>query len=288
MSRKIITGTAIATMITTSLITAVIFPNTTIDVNSPRSDSSPLIDKPMPSQTEDTNQNVENIQEQDSSNVNPGDSGGSELSINEGKEQLNEQVDSPSDIPNLQDQTLSEYPLVEDFNSSQDFVSTNPDLYIRDGNVHWKVSRSEGVQYIYRPIPPFSGDVKITVTAQIDGYTNNCQVRAGIGDGIQELNETIHDTGISIHFGFTGGGCPTNGPVVHASGVYLKRESDGCSPIGSLWVDAGTPITATLTVSDTATLDIEGKRSLTGTPLYNGEYNTLFVGLTDNHDWPSC
>lgn len=185
----------------------------------------------------------------------------------------------------------SEYPLVENFNSSQDFISTDPDLYIRDGYLYWKVSRSEGVQYIYRPIPPFSGDVKITVTGQIDGYTNNCQVRVGIGDGIQELGEPIHETGISINFGFTGGGCPTNGPVVHASGVDLYRESDGCSPIGSLWVKSGTPITVSLTVSDTAILDIEGnegKDFLTGTSIYNGEYNTMFVGLTDNQDWPSC
>ncbi|HSG26712.1 MAG TPA: hypothetical protein VLA32_11400 [Anaerolineales bacterium] len=202
----------------------------------------------------------------------------------------------------LQDQT-SEYPLVENFNSSQEFVSTDPDLSIRDGYVYWEISRSEGVQYIYRTIPPFSGDVILTVTGQIDGYTGNCEVRVGIGDGIPELGEAIHDSGISIHLGFVGESCPVQqGPVVRASGaeIYDKYVEAECSKSGAIWVYDETPLTVSLTVDGHATTSpfanlllengpiIGTLIGLGGDLIYFGEYNTLFVGLTDNQAGASC
>jgi hypothetical protein len=67
------------------------------------------------------------------------------------------------------------YPLVEEFNAPEIFSSTDPDVYIGDGKVNWTIYRNEGEQYVYRSIPPFSGDVRLIVRGQIDSATDNWQ-----------------------------------------------------------------------------------------------------------------
>jgi hypothetical protein len=132
----------------------------------------------------------------------------------------------------------------EDFNSSSGFSQTDPDVYIANGKVNWTIYRDKGDQYIYKNIPAFSGDVRLTVVGQIESWTNNCNVRAGIGEGL--------GSGISINFGFFGGGCATNGPVVTASGVTLDYSENNCNFTGNwLWITSGTPYTAILTISST-------------------------------------
>lgn len=42
----------------------------------------------------------------------------------------------------------------EDFSNADGFTSTDPDLYIEDGEAHWTVYRNGGEQYLYRSIEP--------------------------------------------------------------------------------------------------------------------------------------
>ena len=69
----------------------------------------------------------------------------------------------------------------------------------------------------------------------------------------------------------------------------MDMESDGCSPINSLWVEPRTQYTGTLTISsDNVTLNVNDVGSLKGVPDYKDEYNLLFVGFPGGGDWPEC
>jgi hypothetical protein len=60
------------------------------------------------------------------------------------------------------------------------FFFTNCDLnkYIEGGQVNWHIQRNGGVQYVYRSIPPFSGNVRLTARGQVDSWTNGVQIDA--------------------------------------------------------------------------------------------------------------
>jgi hypothetical protein len=172
--------------------------------------------------------------------------------------------------------------VIENFDSSDGFTQTDPDVYIADGKVHWTVYRDGGEQFVYRSIPAFSGDVRLTVRGQVDSANNNCFVHAGIGDSA--------GNGVAVKYGWFGGGCSSNGYVIHGAGVDLDTVSDGCSwtPDGALWVNSGTPYTATLTITDTVDLTVPSVGSLSGTPVYTDVYDTLYVGLSGYGDYPHC
>lgn len=173
--------------------------------------------------------------------------------------------------------------IVEEFDTDQGFIQTSPNVYIADGQVYWHIERSAGQQYVYRPIPAFNGNVRLTVRGQVNSWTNNCDSRVGIGDE--------PGNGIIINFGWTGGGCPTNGPLIDAPrGVKLERYEQDCQFRGDwLWVKRGTPYTASLTIIDEAArLEVKGVGSSAGTVKYKGPYTTLWVGNKGNNDWPEC
>jgi len=174
------------------------------------------------------------------------------------------------------------YPLIEEFTAPDIFTSTDPDVYIADGKVNWTIYRDEGEQYIYRSIPSFSGDVRLIVTGQIDSATNNCDVKVGIGDGL--------DSGIEVKYGFAGSECATNGYLIDASGVSLDHSLVDCNFVGDwLWVDSGTQYTATLTIQeDSVDLSIPSVGSISGTPVFTNTYETLFIGNTGDGDLSSC
>jgi hypothetical protein len=177
------------------------------------------------------------------------------------------------------------FPIMEEFDSTAGFVSTDPDVYIQGGLVHWTVARDEGEQYVYRSIPAFSGDIRLTVSGQIDSATNNCGVLAGIGNGL--------GTGIAATYGYFGGGCPVSGYLIRASGVTLNQSEHLCTepPDAAdwLWINNGQIYTATLTIAGSSVdMSVPGVGSASGTPVYNGAYNTLYVGMTGGGDWPSC
>lgn len=146
----------------------------------------------------------------------------------------------------------------------------------------WHTERSGEEQYVYRSIPPFSGNVRLTTRGQVDSWTSNSQVRVGIGDGL--------GSGLEIEFGFTGGGCETNGPLVDARGVSLDHTDQACNYSKNwLWIDPNTPYTAELTVLDgDANLTVEAVGRAAGTVNYAGPYTTLWVGRTGGGDWPEC
>jgi hypothetical protein len=175
--------------------------------------------------------------------------------------------------------------IVEEFNSASDFTQTTPNITISGGRAHWFVSRSpaQSKQYIYRSIPEFFGDFRLTVRGRIDNWTNNCRVLAGVGDA--------PGSGISLAYAFYGGGCPTGGPNIQAAGATLSYEESAlCTFTGDwLWITRGVDYTATMTVTGSnVTVSVPGVGSATGTRFYDGKFNTLFVGLTGDGDWPSC
>ena len=174
------------------------------------------------------------------------------------------------------------YPLVEEFNAPEVFTSTDADVYIGDGKVNWTIYRNEGEQYVYRSIPPFSGDVRLIVRGQIESATDNCGVKVGIGNAL--------DSGIEVIFGFAGGGCATNGYLIDARGVSLDHSFVDCNFIGDwLWVDSGTQYTATLTIQeDSVDLSVPSVGSISGTPVFTDTYETLYIGNTGDGALPSC
>jgi hypothetical protein len=175
-------------------------------------------------------------------------------------------------------------PVIEEFTSSAGFTSTDPDVTISGGQVNWSVGRSPlgAQQYVYRSIPTFSGPVRLTVKGQINSWTNNCSVKAGIGDNLGD--------GAATTWGFTGGGCGTNGALVSQMGANLDYYESSCNFTGNwLWVNASQQYIATLTLNSAdAALNVAGVGTATGTPTYTGQYDTLYVGLTGDGDWPTC
>lgn len=173
-------------------------------------------------------------------------------------------------------------PIIEEFDSAQGFIQTSDNVYIEEGQVNWHIQRNGGIQYVYRPIPPFSGNVRLIARGQVDSWTNNCDGRAGIGEG--------PGIGLGLKFGWAGGGCPTNGVLIDAVGVTLDSVEKDCNFTGNwLWGESSTPYTAELTIVDrAATLAVEGVGSVLGEAEYEGPYTTLWVGNTGRGDWPEC
>jgi WD40 repeat protein len=173
--------------------------------------------------------------------------------------------------------------IIEEFDSGEGFIQTSPNVYVAAGQVFWHIERSGGEQYVYRNIPPFGGNVRLTARGQVDSWTNNCQVRVGIGDG--------PGSGLEIEFGFFGGGCPANGSVVGARGVTLDLNAATCEDLedGWLWIESSTTYSAELTVlNEMADLTVEGVGGVPGTVNYEGPYTTLWVGRAGDGDWPEC
>jgi hypothetical protein len=174
-------------------------------------------------------------------------------------------------------------PVIEEFTSSTGFTSTDPDVAISGGQVNWSVSRSGGEQYVYRSIPAFNGPVRVTVKGQVSGWTNNCNVKAGIGDSLGD--------GAAATFGYYGGGCGITTGVVMQTGASLDyAEPSACVYTGNwLWINQNQQYIATLTLNDVdASLNVAGVGTATGTRTYTGQYDTLYVGMTGDGDWPSC
>lgn len=200
-------------------------------------------------------------------------------------EQTEQQITSPGAVttePPAVDQTAAPVTIFEDFIRPDDFQSTTSNVSIANGQVNWHVSRSGGEQFVYRSIPAFSGDVRLTVVGQVDNYTNNCAVRAGIGSG--------YLTGIAVNFGFTGGGCGTNGPVITTTGASMNAGERSCNFFGNwMWIEKGRTYQAEMVVrGDQVTLSVPGIGSDSGTLIDQVEYNTLYVGLKGDGDWPEC
>ncbi len=175
-------------------------------------------------------------------------------------------------------------PIVEEFSSSKDFVQTSPNVYIEGNQVNCNVSRSGGDQFVYRNIQPISGDFRFTVIGQINSWTNNCGCQVGIGDQVNR--------GAFVQFGYFGGGCPVSGPTIFPGGGLSHTFEHLC--LGSEdwpWFDSGVPYRAAVEIRGVeVTLFVEGQKvsKFFGTNSYTGNYNTLWVGLRGDGDWPEC
>lgn len=169
------------------------------------------------------------------------------------------------------------------FDASVGFNSTSPQLYISHGKVFWDILRSGGDQYLYRTIPKFEGNVRLIVVGQINEWTSNCAIGVGLGDKV--------GSGIAINFGYYGGGCSQSGAVVTAQGVaFNAQENPQCNFVGDwLWIKPKTPIQAELTTNfSMANLKVKGIGVAEGILGYLGNFNTLWIGMKGDGDWPSC
>lgn len=171
----------------------------------------------------------------------------------------------------------------DEFNDPSLFTSLDPDVYISGGSANWNVSRSDGMQFLYRDIPSFSGNVSLEIIGEVNAADNNCGGMIGIGDKL--------GGGIAISYGFFGGGCPQNGYLIDAwKGISLDHSMAGCTFVDTwLWVDRATPYTARLELKGgLANLTVPNVGTVTGTTTYQGPYSVLWVGLEGDGDWPSC
>ncbi|MEM7131540.1 MAG: Ig-like domain-containing protein [Chloroflexota bacterium] len=177
------------------------------------------------------------------------------------------------------------YPIVEEFDAPSLFNSTDPSrVFINNGQVIWNLTQSvPNDQYIYRSIPEFQGNVRITFLGQINSHSGNHHAEIGLGDG--------PGMGVSMRIGFTGTGCPTS--FYHISGrdnVNLgEGESPACNFFNWLVINNQTPYIAQLTLEDgAATLDVDGVGTNTGTTSYTGIINTLWIGNGGGSNFPGA
>jgi hypothetical protein len=173
--------------------------------------------------------------------------------------------------------------VLEEFDQAEAFISTDPDVTVADGRALWSVARNGGEQLLYRSIPTISGNVHLYVVGRVDYASNNCAGRIGIGDA--------PGTGISVSYGWFGGGCPKNGFLVDVGdGIALDHSMDGCDFIGDwMWIGANKDYHTDLeTLDGMALLSVSGVGLSKGQVTYNGLFNTLWVGLKGDGDWPSC
>lgn len=175
--------------------------------------------------------------------------------------------------------------LLEEFNSPEGFSFTDPDIFIEDGKVFWTVYRDGGEQYVYRDIQAFSGDFKLTVIGQINSASNNCMVKAGVGDE--------PGNGLEILFSWFGGGCPVQGFNIRTGGAQLDIPPHLCTRNWGEeqwpWILGNTEYLAEITIKgNDANLFISGIGDFQGTLTYEGVFDTLYVGLTGGGDWPHC
>jgi hypothetical protein len=175
------------------------------------------------------------------------------------------------------------------------WTSTDPDVYVSGGVIHWFVDRQQASdQYVWTPLcAAFTGDVRITVVGRIDTATNNSRCTIGVGSG---ADATSVQQGVSLNFGWYGGGCPTHGFLINADeGVHLNNLESYCVFTGTfLWVNPSQTYTAVLAYLpslNTVHLDVPGVGSVEGTPTYaGGPYNKLYVGMRGNpaSGWGAC
>ena len=175
----------------------------------------------------------------------------------------------------------SPYPLIEEFNSSDGFTFTEPDrLFIDDGKVVWDLTQSVMTdQYIYRSIPEFDGNFRLTVYGQIDTHTGNHQVGIGIGEDI--------GAGPNIVIGYYGTLCPNEDYFIGAEGVEMEYGELSCKYYGDwLWIDNGAPYIVILNIVDgEVNLEVEGIGHSSGSSSYSGGYDMLWIGAGGDNDW---
>ncbi len=186
-----------------------------------------------------------------------------------------------SEPPNGQ---LAKSLVFDSFNADQGFQSTGPQVNISQGKILWNVSRSGGEQYLYLGIQPFKGNVRLTVLGQINESKSNCACGVGVGDKV--------GSGIAIKFGYYGGGCSSApGYVVLASGAsFNMQENPQCTFVGDwLSIKPKTSMQVELTMNaPSAELAVDGIGQAKGLAQYLGDYNTLWIGMSGDGDWPSC
>jgi hypothetical protein len=173
--------------------------------------------------------------------------------------------------------------IIEKFDCANKFTNTSSNLLIENNQLSWKIERKGGQQFVYREIPAFDGDVCLTVIGQIDNWTNNCRCGVGIGDK--------PGTGIAIYYGFQGGGCPTNGPVITIGGAVFNMVHDSSLRFTGdwLWITKQRSYKTSLTIrGSSATVKVDEVGEATGVVEYTGQYSTLWIGNRGDGDWPCC
>jgi hypothetical protein len=175
-------------------------------------------------------------------------------------------------------------PVSFDSFTTDDFQSIGNGVSISKGKIFWDVSRRDGNQFLYRNIPTFNGNVRLSAVGQINDWTNNCAVGVGIGTSL--------GSGIAINFGYYGGGCGITKATITASGATFNMQeiAKPCNFNGDwLLVDPNTPVRASMaTDSSSVELSVDGVGKSNGVLNYHGDYNLLWIGMSGDGDYPSC
>ncbi|HEY9075927.1 MAG TPA: serine/threonine-protein kinase [Anaerolineaceae bacterium] len=174
----------------------------------------------------------------------------------------------------------------ENFENPNIWTYTNPTaVVVSGGKAIWNIDTSKGKQYIYRSIPKFSGNFRMTLVGQVNYANNNCGSVVTLGD--QDFSKTI-----GVGMGFYGGGCPVSGfTVIGPATLWDYFYSDGCGLNQNwLWIEANKIYTTVLEIKNgMTTMTVKGQdKTVVGKPVYTGEYNTLYVGYEAAGDYPTC
>jgi uncharacterized delta-60 repeat protein len=166
--------------------------------------------------------------------------------------------------------------LHEEFLGSAGFTSTYPSLvYIENGVVVWNLTQTVlDDQFIYRDIPAFTGDVRVTVLGQINSHSGNHSVGIGIGDA--------YGVGPNLSYGWFGAvaGC--------GASYYIAVRGVSVPPAWQC-INGSTPYVARMTiVGGELSIEVDGVGSATGNSDYAGVFDTLWIGQEGNNNTPNA
>lgn len=192
----------------------------------------------------------------------------------------------------------------DDFSSDKGWISSPPLDIVRDSkgnNVKWHADRSYD-QRMYHSIDPITGDINLKVDAMISDATNNCDIKVGL---IDDINNVLSSSGLLLQIGYYGGGTP----YTHWYACVLGRYNDGTgftSTTGEVVPSSDTwggyvPISPSKWYSyelakagshwSLMVHDANGRSvgSLSGE--LTGDFSpfrSVYIGNLDTYDWPSA
>lgn len=176
--------------------------------------------------------------------------------------------------PALSPVATSVISFTEEFDNAGLFSKTpDADINVTGGQAVWTFHRNRGQQYLYRTIPSFSGDVRITVNGKMDAAANgNCGITVG-------LTRAIPTAGIGPYFGHVS--C-ANQKSMSATGAFLDQVELSCGLYGQwLWLTPGTYYTATMVVHGNAVdLGLNDGSAIKGSRFYTDTFDQLYIGAT--------
>jgi hypothetical protein len=192
----------------------------------------------------------------------------------------------------------------DDFSRDKGWTSSPPMDIVRDtheSNVHWHVDRSYD-QRMYHIIDPVRDDYKISVDALINDATNNCDVKVGLLNDVENAEDS---SGLLLQIGYYGGGTPYQ----HWYACVVGKYSDGTTftsttgkvePSGDTWggyvtISPNKWYTYELVKQNSnwklIVYDVQGRSvgSISGRLMNSiSSPRYVYIGNWDTNDWPTA